>query len=152
MLTLAVLVAAALSLANDSWGWEQQEEVYEEMSNEQVVRDFIAAWSRLDAEELVTYFTEDGTYYNMPIQPVSGHANLKGFIHNFLKTWEKTDWEIVNIVAQDDLVIAERVDRTVVAGRKVDLPCVGVFEMENGKIKVWRDYFDMATFTAGAEQ
>ena len=30
---------------------------------------------------------------------------------------------------------------------KVDLPCCGVFEMEDGKIRVWRDYFDMATFT-----
>jgi limonene-1,2-epoxide hydrolase len=31
--------------------------------------------------------------------------------------------------------------------KAMDLPCTGVFEMENGKIKVWRDYFDMATFT-----
>ena len=38
--------------------------------NEQVIRDFIAAWSRLDVEELVQYFCEDGTYYNMPTQPV----------------------------------------------------------------------------------
>lgn len=122
------------------------------MNNEQVIREFIAAWSRLDAEELVTYFTEDGTYYNMPIQPVSGRENLQGFIHNFLQSWEQTEWEILNIVAQGDLVMAERMDRTVVAGRTVDLPCVGVFEMENGKIKVWRDYFDMATFTGGAQE
>ena len=43
--------------------------------------------------------------------------------------------------------MVERMDRTDVAGRHVDLPCFGVFEMENGKIKVWRDYFDLATFT-----
>ena len=43
-------------------------------------------------------------------------------------------------------------DRTVVAGRKVDLPCVGIFEMENGKIKVWRDYFDLATFTGAVQE
>ena len=24
---------------------------------------------------------------------------------------------------------------------------VGVFEMENGKIKAWRDYFDFATYS-----
>ena len=119
------------------------------MNNEQIIRDFIGAWSRLDVDELVTYFAEDGTYYNMPIEPVSGHDNLRGFIGNFLASWEKTDWEILNILAEGDLVIAERVDRTVVAGREVDLPCVGVFEMENGKIKVWRDYFDMASFTGG---
>jgi hypothetical protein len=27
--------------------------------NERVIRDFIAAWSRLDAKELAAYFTED---------------------------------------------------------------------------------------------
>jgi len=120
------------------------------MDNEQIIRDFIAAWSRLDADELVTYFSADGTYHNMPIQPVSGHDNLRVFIRNFLQSWESTDWDVLNLLAQGDLVMAERLDRTVAAGRKVDLPCVGVFQMENGKIKVWRDYFDMATFTAAA--
>lgn len=33
------------------------------------------------------------------------------------------------------------------ATKAVDLPCAGVFEMEDGEIKVWRDYFDMAIFT-----
>ena len=149
-----IMFVAAIGVAgpHSSWAEAGSEATAAKMDNEQIVRDFIAAWSRLDAQELVTYFTEDGTYYNMPIQPVSGRDNLQGFIHNFLKSWEKTDWEILNIVAQGDLVIAERVDRTVVAGRNVDLPCVGVFEMENGKIKVWRDYFDMATFTKGAQE
>jgi limonene-1,2-epoxide hydrolase len=31
----------------------------------------------------------------------------------------------------------------------VDLPCVGVFELEAGKIKTWRDYFDLATYQRG---
>jgi limonene-1,2-epoxide hydrolase len=35
----------------------------------------------------------------------------------------------------------------VVNGKPVDLPAAGVFEMEGGKIKVWRDYFDLATYT-----
>ena len=33
----------------------------------------------------------------------------------------------------------------------VDLPCTGVFVMENGKIKIWRDYFDLATFQNAAQ-
>ena len=45
------------------------------------------------------------------------------------------------------LIATERVDRTKTTAGDVDLPCVGVFEMENGRIKVWRDYFDMATYT-----
>ena len=87
----------------------------------------------------------------MPIQPIMGHDNLHKFIQNFLKDWDKTEWEIVHLLANGDLVMVERVDRTVVDGKQVDLPCVGVFEMENGKIKVWRDYFDMATYTKGVQ-
>ncbi len=115
--------------------------------NETVVRNFIAAWSRLDADELVTYFTSDGTYHNMMAKPVSGHDNLRRFIGGFLKGWTATQWDILNLAARGDVVFAERVDRTRVGDKKVDLPCVGVFEMQDGKIRAWRDYFDLATYT-----
>lgn len=120
-------------------------------SNEQIIRDFIAAWSRLDVEELLDYFAEDGTYYNMPIAPVSGRGGLRAFIAAFLNGWTSTDWEILNIVSAGDIVIAERMDRTEMGDKKVALPCCGVFVMEDGKIKVWRDYFDMATYQRGME-
>ncbi|MCF6328697.1 MAG: nuclear transport factor 2 family protein [Henriciella sp.] len=111
------------------------------------MREFIAAWSRLDVDELVSYFTEDGTYHNMPLAPVSGHNSLKPFIANFLANWTSTEWDILNIIGHGDVVIAERLDRTKIGGFSVDLPCCGVFEMQHGKIAVWRDYFDMTTFT-----
>lgn len=117
-------------------------------NNEQVIRDFIAAWSRLDAEELVGYFCEDGTYHNMPTAPVSGRAALRGFISAFLKDWSSTEWDVLNLISRGDVVIAERLDRTVVGGKPVNLPCCGVFEMQDGKIKVWRDYFDMGTYVS----
>lgn len=115
--------------------------------NIDTIRSFLAAWSRMDAEELAGYFTEAGCYHNMPLDPVAGRENVRDFIAAFLDTWTATDWEIVNIVAAGSVVIAERVDRTKTTAGDVDLPCVGVFEMENGRIKVWRDYFDMATYT-----
>lgn len=116
--------------------------------NAQIIRDFIAAWSRLDADELVDFFSEDGVYHNMPTQPVAGKSALRAFIAGFIKDWTSTKWDVVTLVAQSDLVVAERVDRTVVGGKPVDLPCCGVFEMQDGKIKVWRDYFDMGTYVS----
>jgi limonene-1,2-epoxide hydrolase len=115
--------------------------------NVQIIKDFIAAWSNLQADELVDYFAEDGIYHNMPAQPVQGRENLTKFIGGFLASWTKTTWDTLNILGAGDVVVAERLDRTEVGEIKVDLPCCGVFEMEDGKIKVWRDYFDMATFT-----
>lgn len=112
-----------------------------------IVRDFIAAWSRLDPDELVGFFTEDGTYHNMPMGPVSGRENLRAFVAGFLRGWTSTQWDVLNLVASGDVVVAERLDRTMVGETPVDLPCCGVFEMQDGKIKVWRDYFDLATYT-----
>jgi limonene-1,2-epoxide hydrolase len=116
-------------------------------SNEQIIRDFVAAWSRLDAAELASYFTEEGCYFNMPTQPVRGRANVEQFIRGFASTWTETVWELRNLAAVGDIVYTERLDRTRTSRGNVDLPCFGVFEMENGKIREWRDYFDLATFT-----
>jgi len=116
--------------------------------NETVIREFIAAWSRLDAKELVNYFAEDGIYHNMPIDPVVGHDNLLPFISGFIAGWTSTDWEILNLLSSGNLVMVERVDKTLLGDKSVDLPCLGIFEMEAGKIKVWRDYFDMGTYVS----
>lgn len=115
--------------------------------NVSVITDFIAAWSRLDPDELASYFTEDGCYHNIPVGPVAGREKVRDMIAAFTADWTATQWDLLNIVGSGDLVVAERLDRTQAGDRSVDLPCTGVFEMEDGKIKVWRDYFDMATFT-----
>lgn len=117
------------------------------ISNEEIVRDFIAAWSRLDVEEIVAFFTPDGAYHNMMNKPVSGLDNLRKFIGGFIKDWTQTTWDVLNIVSRGDIVMAERLDRTNLGAKSVDLPCCGVFELTNGKIRIWRDYFDLATYT-----
>ena len=100
-------------------------------NNEEIVRDFIAAWARLDADEIVAFFTLDGTYHN---------------IGGFIKGLTQTTWDVLNIVSRDDIVMAERLDRTHLGAKRVDLPCCGVFELTDGKIRIWRDYFDLATY------
>ena len=117
--------------------------------NERIIRDFIAAWSRIDPAELAGYFAEDGVYHNMPMGPVGGRDKVEELIRGFTASWTETTWDLLNIVASGDVVMAERVDRTRSGEKAVDLPCVGVFEMEDGKIKVWRDYFDLGTFQRG---
>ncbi len=116
-------------------------------SNEAIVRDFISAWQRLNPSELAGYFSEDGVYHNMPSAAVVGRDNIEQFIAGFISQWESTDWEVINLLADGDSVMVERLDKTVVAGRPVNLPCFGYFELSDGKIKLWRDYFDLATYT-----
>lgn len=115
-------------------------------TNEQVVVDFIEAWSRLDPAELAGFFAEDGIYHNMPTEPVQGRANVEALIRTFSAQWTETRWDIRSIASSGNVVMVERVDHTRAGERTVDLPVVGVFELEGGRIKAWRDYFDLHTW------
>jgi len=53
-------------------------------------------------------------------------------------------------VAVGNLVMNERLDRfTPPTGKAYGLPVAGVFEVTNGKITAWRDYFCMRQFAEG---
>jgi len=45
-----------------------------------------------------------------------------------------------------ETVLTERVDAFVIDGREVRLLLMGVFNVHNDKITVWRDYFDLASY------
>ena len=115
-------------------------------SKAKLIEEFCAAWSRLDPAELAGYFTEDGVYHNMPAGPVKGRQRIEQFIRGFTASWTATDWEILTLAETGNVVVAERVDRTRAGDKSVELPCTGVFEIRDGKIARWRDYFDMGTY------
>ena len=95
--------------------------------NEKLVRDFIAAWSRLDAKELSAYFGEDGVYHDMPGPPVAGRTEVERLIRGFVSTWTETRWDIPNLLCTGDVAIAERLDRTKAGAKAGDLPRTGAF-------------------------
>ena len=119
----------------------------QDKDNEVIVRDFISAWSRLNPSELASYFSEEGVYHNMPNEAVVGRSDIEQFIRSFIRPWESTEWEVISLLADGDIVMVERLDKTVVAGSPVNLPCFGYFELTNGEITLWRDYFDLTTYT-----
>lgn len=113
----------------------------------ETIRSFCRAAGNLDTDEMMTFFTADAVYHNMPGPPASGAEAIRRTIDGFLTNWKATDWELLNIAADGDIVFAERVDHIDAGGKHVDLPVVGVFELRDGKIAAWRDYFDLATYT-----
>ena len=42
-----------------------------------------------------------------------------------------------------DVVLTERVDVFVYPDKTIELPVMGTFEVRDGKIAAWRDYFDL---------
>jgi limonene-1,2-epoxide hydrolase len=59
------------------------------------------------------------------------------------------EWPIQNIgESEEGVVFTERLDRFQMNGKWLEIPVMGVFELENGKITGWRDYFDLQTITS----
>ena len=83
----------------------------------------------------------------MPSEAVIGRDNIERFIVGFMRPWESTGWEVISLLADVDIVMVERLDKTFVAGSPVNLPCFGYFELSDGKITLWRDYYDLTTYT-----
>jgi limonene-1,2-epoxide hydrolase len=117
------------------------------MSNsEQVIRDFCAAWERCDIDELLGYFTEDAIYHNIPVDPAQGKEAIRGVMMLFVPMSKKIEFQIDHLVAAGDIVFTERVDTFTLEKGTISLPVAGVFEVRDGKIAAWRDYFDMQQF------
>ena len=113
----------------------------------EVVRDFCAAWEARDQQRILDAFTDDGVYHNMPLDPAVGKAAIAALLGVILGPASDVKFEIKQIAAAGDVVLTERIDRFVMGGKTVELPVMGAFEVRDGKIAAWRDYFDMAAWT-----
>ncbi len=115
-------------------------------SDENRIRDFCAAWSRRDIDELLEYFTDDAVYHNIPVEPVQGKAAIRGILAMFVPPANEIEFEMRNLASAGSIVFTERVDRFLVGEKRIALPVAGVFELRGGKISAWRDYFDMQSY------
>ncbi len=117
------------------------------MSNTKVVEDFIHAWNVMDWDAAIDALADDVVYHNIPMEPIHGKANAEAFIRGMQP--QSVAWETLSIAENGNKVLTERIDGFVMAdGKEVSLPVMGTFEIEGGKIKAWRDYFDLASFTS----
>lgn len=114
--------------------------------NEKLISEFCAAWACRDIDLLLGYFANDAVYHNMPMEPVRGRDGIRQVLELFVPPAEQISFEILHIATAGDIVFTERVDRFVIGGKKVELPVAGVFEVRAGKIRAWRDYFDLQTW------
>lgn len=116
---------------------------------EKVVNDLFAAWTRLNLDEVMGYFADDAVWDNVPLTPAKGRTAIRALTRDFMKDKSAFSAKILRTVHDGNVIFHERVDTIVMEdGKHVDIPVAGMFELnEAGKIMVWRDYFDLATFT-----
>ena len=115
----------------------------------EVVRRFCASWADGDLNAIVGAFTDDAVYHNIPIDPVTGPEAIRTFIEGFLGGVDSVTFEVRHIAAAGDVVLTERVDVFEAPGKRIELPVMGTFEVRDGRIAAWRDYFDLQQFMGG---
>jgi limonene-1,2-epoxide hydrolase len=120
----------------------------EEESAERVVREFCDAFDGRDTEVLRSYFTDDVVYHNIPLEPSVGIDATLAFIESFFGMCESMTIEMVHLAVRDSVVLTERVDTFTVGPKVAPIPVMGTFEIRDGKISAWRDYFDLGQITA----
>ena len=113
-----------------------------------LISQFIQACVRADPDEFASYFTEDAIWWNSPWPPVKGRDAIRETLRRGSQKMAALPWEIRHIVADGNIVLTERVDHFLVNNKKVSVPCMGVFELQGGKIAAWRDYWDLKQFEA----
>jgi len=149
---LCAIGGAGIATKIDHWRNEMESPI-------ELVRRFCAAWGKDTATaELAAFFTDDAVYHNIPMAPVIGREAIANNIASFIRPGkaaapgivpvESIDFRIINVAANGPVVMTERVDVFTLAGKSFELPVMGTFEVKNGKIRAWRDYFDINQFAS----
>jgi limonene-1,2-epoxide hydrolase len=114
----------------------------------EIVTALIKANEALDVDAVLALLTDDAVYENVPMSVLKGHEEIRSLLGDFLGNSKACAWEVLHQVEQGDVVMNERIDRfTLGDGKDIAIRVAGVFEVRDGKVAVWRDYFDMGEFT-----
>jgi limonene-1,2-epoxide hydrolase len=115
----------------------------------ETVRAFLAAAERKDFDAAVKFVTLDCEYTNVPMGTVRGPHGIRQTLEPFFAPIEVNEFRVLRVAADGPLVFVERLDRHRSAHGWWELPVTGVFEVHDGRITIWREYFDIQTLQKG---
>ena len=114
---------------------------------EQIVL-WVTSWPELGLPSAAAdFFTHDATYENVPVEgaEVCGAPAIGESLATFRSLFRRIEVEVVTVAEDGDLVMVERIERYVLLdGSVLELPVVGAFELVDGLIAAWHDYWDVA--------
>jgi len=112
-----------------------------------VVEAFFAALRAGDLDAALALLAQDIEYQNVPFPRDIGKAAVERTLRSLQRFAREVDVTVHHIAEQDGVVLTERTDY--LRGPWLDLGfwVCGTFHVRDGKIVLWRDYFDLATVT-----
>lgn len=117
----------------------------------ELVTRFIENIEQSRFSEAMSMVAEDCEYDNVPFNKVFGRDAIVEILAGFMASATKVEWLVHHQVSSGDMehgvVMNERTDRFEFDGRWVELAIAGLFVIVDGRIALWRDYFDKDAFT-----
>jgi limonene-1,2-epoxide hydrolase len=113
------------------------------MSAAEVVREFCAAIDRKDLDAVEALMDEKIVYHNIGSEPAEGRDASLAAVKFQFDMFDPINFRLRNLAADGDTVLTERVDEITANGVTAPVPVMGTFEVRDGRIVHWRDYFDM---------
>jgi len=100
----------------------------------------------LDYDAALKLVSPDCEYINPPpIGTVHGPAGIRAVLEPFFGPTSENEFRVLREAEVGPVVFLERLDRHLFGDKWVELPVTGVYEVHNGLITYWRDYFDAPT-------
>ena len=116
------------------------------MTPAETVDAFIAAIERRDIDAAVALVGDDCEYDNVPIGKVHGPDAIRGLLGPMLEAATAIEWVVHRRAAEGPIVFNERLDRFHMPFGWLEVAVAGVWEVRDGRITLWRDYFDEASY------
>ena len=118
------------------------------MDAEATVNEFIERVVGGDLAGAGELVAGDVEYDNVPIGKNIGREAMVAFLGSMMDGVDAVEFETHRQTCTGNLVMNERTDRFRIGEASIALPVAGVFEVgDDGRIVLWRDYFDMKSFT-----
>lgn len=116
----------------------------------ELVTRFLDAMGRLDAEEALALLADDVVYHNVSLPAARGKETVAKQLRLLAKYL--SGFEAINhrIVGDGATVLTERTDIIRIGRFEASFWVCGTFEVRDGKITLWRDYFDWGNLLAGS--
>jgi limonene-1,2-epoxide hydrolase len=111
----------------------------------ETVETFLTAFVVMDFDTALTLVADDCEYTNIPIGTVRGHIGVREVLEPFFAPIHENEFLITRKATNGPVVFLERLDRHRLDHGWRELPINSVFEVHDGLITVWRDYFDLMT-------
>lgn len=116
------------------------------MTPAETVTSFIQSIERGDLDAALDLVSDDCEYDNVPMGKMHGRDAMRSTLGPMIDGAKSIEWVVHRSAGEGVYVFNERLDRFEMPFGWLEVAVAGVWEVHDGRITLWRDYFDEASY------